>query len=91
MLGGCKDDKPVDAGMPVAAPRAALSTSHQTFTNAEWDIVSAAVERVLPKDEDPGALDANVPEYIDRILQTPQLEKMKRDFVPGVAAIDRCD
>lgn len=90
LLGGCKDDKPVDAGSPApAAPKQALTTSHRTFTNDEWDIVSAAAERILPKDEDAGALDANVPEYIDRILQTPQLEKMKRDFVPGIAAIDR--
>lgn len=88
LLGGCKDDKKVDAGAAVAR-KPPPTTTHQTFTNEEWDIVSAAAERVLPKDEDPGALDAHVPEYIDRILQTPQLEKMKRDFVPGVAALDR--
>ena len=88
LLGGCKDDKRVDAGA-APVPRQALTTSHQTFTNGEWDIVSAACERVLPKDEDPGALEARVPEYIDRILQTPQLQKMKADFVPGVAALDR--
>ncbi len=90
LLGGCKDDKKVDAGAAAAVARKPPpTTTHQTFTNEEWDIVSAAAERVLPKDDDPGALEANVPEYIDRILQTPQLEKMKRDFVPGVAALDR--
>ena len=70
-------------------PKDALTTSHRTFTNADFAVVSAACERVIPKDDDPGALDANVPEYIDRILQTSQLEKMKQDFVPGVAALDR--
>lgn len=88
----CKDTPKPDAGAPaVAAPNRpqALTTSHLTFTNDDFAIVSAACERVLPKDEDPGALDANVPEYIDRILQTPQLESMKRNFVPGVAALDR--
>lgn len=91
LLGGCPDDKPVDAGIPAAEkkPHQALTSSHKTFTDPEWDIVSAACERVLPKDEDPGALDAHVPEYIDRILQTPQLQKMKGDFVPGIAALDR--
>ncbi len=92
LLGGCKDDKVVDSGVaPLVAkrPHQALTSSHKTFTDTEWDIVSAACERVLPKDEDPGALDANVPEYIDRILQSPQLQKMKADFIPGIAALDR--
>ena len=89
LLGGCKDDKVVDAGAQVAARKAPLTSAHKTFTDTEWEIVSAACERVLPKDEDPGALDAHVPEYIDRILQSPQLQKMKADFVPGVAALDR--
>jgi gluconate 2-dehydrogenase gamma chain len=86
-----KPPKP-DAEVAVAtpAPRTqALTTSHLTFTNEDFAIVSAAAERVIPKDEDAGALDANVPEYIDRILQTRQLENMKNNFVPGVAALDR--
>ncbi len=90
LLGGCKDDKGVVPLAPAAkSPHQALTSSHKTFTNAEWDIVSAACDRVLPKDEDPGALDAHVPEYFDRILQSPQLQKMKADFIPGIAALDR--
>ncbi|MBL8918062.1 MAG: gluconate 2-dehydrogenase subunit 3 family protein [Myxococcaceae bacterium] len=89
--GGCKEAPKADAGAaPVTANRPqALTTSHLTFTNEDFAVMAAACERVLPKDEDPGALDANVPEYVDRILQTPQLENMKRNFVPGVAALDR--
>lgn len=89
LLGGCKDDKPLDAGAPVAPVHQALTSSHKTFTDVEWAILSAACERVLPKDEDPGALEAHVPEYIDRILQTAELQKMKADFVPGIAALNR--
>jgi gluconate 2-dehydrogenase gamma chain len=88
----CPETPKPDAGAPLAAapPRPqALTTSHLTFTNEDFAIVAAAAERVLPKDEDAGALDANVPEYIDRILQTKQLESMKNNFVPGVAALDR--
>ncbi|MFL5321554.1 MAG: gluconate 2-dehydrogenase subunit 3 family protein, partial [Myxococcaceae bacterium] len=47
------------------------------------------VDRIVPKDEDPGALDANVPEYIDRMLQTPEMHQMKVDFVAGTAALNR--
>ena len=93
LLGGaCKDAPKPDAGAAPAPPPnrpQALTTSHLTFTNEDFAVVSAACERVLPKDEDAGALDANVPAYIDKILQTPQLESMKRNFVPGVAALDR--
>jgi gluconate 2-dehydrogenase gamma chain len=82
--GGCKDEPKKTEALPQA-----MSTSHQTFTNDEFAVLSAAVERMLPRDEDPGALDANVPEYIDRILQQQQLAKMKVDFLGGLAALDR--
>ncbi|MCU0700201.1 MAG: gluconate 2-dehydrogenase subunit 3 family protein [Myxococcaceae bacterium] len=87
----CKEKAVVDAGPPAVkpVPAQALSTSHLTFTNPDFAILSAATERVLPKDDDAGALDANVPAYIDRILQTPQLENMRKNFVPGLAALDR--
>jgi gluconate 2-dehydrogenase gamma chain len=87
----CKDNPVADAGASAPKPPAAqaLSTSHLTFTNQDFATLSAATERVLPKDDDAGALDANVPAYIDRILQTPQLENMRKNFVPGLAALDR--
>ena len=86
LLGGCKDDpKPA----PPPPPPVALTVSHKTFTDAEWATLVAAVDRMLPKDEDPGALDANVPEYIDRMLQSEALTQMRANFVPGVAALDR--
>ena len=88
LLGGCKDE-PKPAPPPAATTPVALTTSHKTFTEAEWATLSAAVDRMLPRDEDPGALDANVPEYIDRMLQTENLQQMRSNFVPGVAALDR--
>lgn len=87
VLLGCKEAPTKAKAAP--KPEAPLTSSHATFTDEEWDTLCAACERVLPKDEDPGALEAGVPEYIDRMLQSPQLEKMKKDFVPGVAAIKR--
>jgi gluconate 2-dehydrogenase gamma chain len=61
----------------------------RTFSSFEYAVVAAAAERILPRDEDPGALDADVPVYIDRILQTPALETVKDDFLEGVAALER--
>lgn len=61
----------------------------RTFSSFEYAVVAAATERILPRDEDPGALDADVPVYIDRILQTPALEPVRDDFLGGVAALER--
>jgi gluconate 2-dehydrogenase gamma chain len=92
LLGGACDEPKSKAPEPAKASgpqQAALTTSHLTFTNEEFAIVTALCDRVLPKDEDPGAVEANVPEYIDQALQQQQLRKMKDDFLGGVAAIDR--
>jgi gluconate 2-dehydrogenase gamma chain len=91
LLGSACDDKkkPAEATPPTPARPQVTTSSHRTFTNDEWATLTAAVDRVLPKDEDAGGLEAGVPEYIDRMLQTAQLEQMKSNFVPGVAALDR--
>lgn len=92
LLGSACDDKkkaPAPAASKSVEAKAQLVSSHRTMTNEEWATLVAAVDRVLPRDEDPGALDANVPEYIDRILLTPQLEQMRANFIPGLAALNR--
>ncbi|MCP3138984.1 gluconate 2-dehydrogenase subunit 3 family protein [Pyxidicoccus xibeiensis] len=61
----------------------------RTFSTFEYAVVVAATERILPRDEDPGAVDADVPVYIDRILQTPSLERIREDFLSGLAALER--
>ncbi len=89
LLGGAackKDSKPPEPERRGTAP---LTTAHQTFTNEEFAVVAAAAERILPRDEDPGAKDANVPLYIDKMLQSPDLTRMREDFLSGTAALDR--
>lgn len=88
LLGGCKEERKAPVAPP-SLPKAPLTASHKTFTDAEWVTLSAVAERMLPKDQDPGALDANVPEYIDRMLQTEALQQMRANFVPGIAALER--
>ncbi|MCP3105048.1 gluconate 2-dehydrogenase subunit 3 family protein [Myxococcus sp. K15C18031901] len=61
----------------------------RTFSAFEYAVVVAATERILPRDEDPGATDADVAVYIDRILQTPEMEPIRGDFLEGVAALER--
>lgn len=101
ILIGCTDDKkPAPAAAPSKVAKKASTPfaptelpaergAHKTFTNAEWAVMVAAVDRILPKDQDPGAVDADVPEYIDRILQSKELTRMREDFVGGLGALDR--
>ena len=89
LLGGACKDKGSEAPAPAKARGKGLTSSHRTFTNNEWAVLVAAVDRLLPRDQDPGALDAEVPEYIDRMLLTPQLEKVRERIVAGLNALDR--
>lgn len=58
-----------DAGAETEAPRPYKPTF---FTHEECDFIKAAVARLIPNDKlGPGALEAGVPEYIDRQMQTP--------------------
>src|SRR5262245_5868164 len=56
----CKKDPP----QPAVGAR---TSRHRTFTNDEFESMAAACDRILPKDQDPGALEANVPEFVDRM------------------------
>jgi gluconate 2-dehydrogenase gamma chain len=67
----------------------ALESAHKSLTNEEYDTVAAAVERIVPRDEDPGAIDLGVPEYIDRALSTPTLSHVRDEFVRGTEALMR--
>ena len=54
------------------APRAARSYQPSWFTAEEFAFITAAVARLIPNDErGPGALEAGVPEFIDRQMNTP--------------------
>lgn len=84
----CKRPQEEEAPKPTTAPPTGTSP-HGTFSALELATVAAACERILPRDEDPGAKDANVPAYIDRMLQTPELKQMKTDFLQGLSALER--
>jgi gluconate 2-dehydrogenase gamma chain len=75
---------------------AASDTSKQAhyqptfFTPEEWAFVQAAVARLIPADDrGPGALEAGVPEFIDRQMNTPYatgaIWYMQGPFNPDVA------
>ena len=58
---------------PEAAPvQSGEKWQPQFFNDVEWAFINAAVARLIPADErGPGALEAGVPEFIDRQMNTP--------------------
>jgi gluconate 2-dehydrogenase gamma chain len=86
VLYACHKDK--DAQKP-AERHEVLTSSHLSFTNPEFAVLTAACERILPRDQDPGATDAQVPTYVDRMLQDPDLSPMRQDVVAGLNALDQ--
>ncbi|KVC69486.1 gluconate 2-dehydrogenase [Burkholderia ubonensis] len=94
-LAGC-DLRPSSAaattagGATAASADAAPAPYKPTFFDArEWAFVQAAVDRLIPADaEGPGALEAGVPEFIDRQMETPYahgaLWYMQGPFQQGV-------
>jgi gluconate 2-dehydrogenase gamma chain len=59
------------------------------FDTKEWAFIHAAVDRLIPADsEGPGAVEAGVPEFIDRQMDTPYahgaLWYMQAPFTQGV-------
>jgi gluconate 2-dehydrogenase gamma chain len=88
LLGSCSRE-PAAAKKTDQASAPPLTSSHVTFTDAEYDAVAAACERMLPRDEDPGAADLGVPGYVDRALSDQRMSHVKDDFIRGLEALMR--
>jgi gluconate 2-dehydrogenase gamma chain len=58
------------------------------FTFAEFATIEAVCERILPRDEDPGAIDLGVPAYIDRALAGDDYRRQRERFRSGLRALD---
>ncbi len=70
-----------DAPAPVGVRRALKPQQRETL--------GAAVERILPTDQDPGAKEANVIEFLDRELAHPGAPGVTAVIMSGITALDR--
>ena len=78
---------------PVVTPAFALPTSAgielpetlRVLSVPEYFTLSAACERVFPRDDTPGAIDLGAPVYIDRALAVRPLPVWADDFRGGLA------
>jgi len=53
---------------PRAVAAAGASTRHEVLTDAEWKTVEAITGRIIPTDHEPGAVEANCVNFIDKAL-----------------------
>ena len=62
----------------------------RTLTAAQHQTCAAACERILPRDQDPGATDLGCADYIDRALADPELRvQFGRAFIGGLDVLER--
>ena len=58
------------------------------FSMAEMVTLAAACERLLPRDEDPGAIDLGVPGYVDAALAEEAMTSWREPMRAGLADLD---
>jgi gluconate 2-dehydrogenase gamma chain len=82
--GACKRD-----GRGKGAPPTVMrSPGRRFFSDAELVTLAAACERILPRDQDPGALDLDVPQFIDRALAGDDYHGWQAPMRQGLAELD---
>ena len=90
---GCKRDGTTTAVAPDSGGGAGLvqlgGAKLLSFTPEEFLTASAAADRILPRDEEPGAVDLGVPYYMDRQLADPDLDEWKKAFMGGLRVLNR--
>lgn len=59
------------------------------FNPQRFLTLAAAAEALLPRDEDPGAIDLGVPGYVDRALAQDDLSPWRKPIVDGLDHLDR--
>ena len=74
------------AAAGVASPVAAGAKS--ALADADRARVAALAERLLPRTDTPGALDAGVPAFIERMVDAYFTERERETFLAGLSQVD---
>ena len=72
---------------PRALQAAQESTRREVFDAAQWKTVEAITGRIIPTDHEPGAIEANCVNFIDKALAHED-GKMKPIYDQGLAGLD---
>jgi gluconate 2-dehydrogenase gamma chain len=80
VLAGCGDTRAPASGSSAALPRALSPEQEQ--------LVAAIADVILPSTDTPGARDAGVSQFIDRMLADYHTADARKQFVDGLARLD---
>ncbi len=61
--------------------------TYMSFSNMQSDCIGAICEQIIPTDEYPGAIDAGVVNYIDKLLYQ-RFPELKERYLAGIQALD---
>jgi gluconate 2-dehydrogenase gamma chain len=81
-------------GVAVAGAASALASCGQApgrwrfFTQKEAELVNLISDQIIPRDQDPGAIDAGVVYFIDKQLTGPY-KRFQRDYREGLGAVEK--
>lgn len=88
--GACKPPERQQFGTGPAPGLVLPKDGLKSLTLDQYRLVAAACERILPRDEDPGATDLGCALYIDRAMADPEARAMwGRAFFGGLGALDK--
>ncbi len=73
---------------PRALEAAQASSRREVLSEAQWKTVEAVSARIIPTDHEPGAIEANCVNFIDKALAHEDA-KLKPVYVQGLAGLDR--
>jgi gluconate 2-dehydrogenase gamma chain len=88
-LAACRPSKSSETKAPDAAPPPSSPAAERAFLPEQRRTFEAASWRILPSDQDPGAKEANVVEYVDRELARPEFSTLKKIVLAGLVGLDR--
>jgi gluconate 2-dehydrogenase gamma chain len=73
---------------PKTMRAAAQSTKAVVLSDDEWRTVEAITSRIIPTDHEPGAIEANCVNFIDKALANEDVELLPK-YREGLSAVDR--
>jgi gluconate 2-dehydrogenase gamma chain len=76
---------------PLAARAAATSSRPLVLTEGSWKTVEAITARIIPTDDQPGAVEAGCTNFIDKALahEDAALKPLYKDGIAGIDAVSR--
>ena len=86
-IGGCRSRSPQPAD--AAAKKTDSESAARTLTGMEWATLEALCGRILPADEQAGAIEAGAIRFIDRQLAYPPYKRFRRLVGGGLRHLER--